>query len=334
MTILKKNIAIIGSGAWGTALASHLAKLNHNVMIWGVDDKEILEINSKKSNKILPHYKIPKGVRASTSLEAVLNQSSTMIIAVPSHAFRETLIKISRINHSCASLSWATKGFEIDTGKLLHDVVKEELGEELPTAVISGPTFALEVAQGQPSAITIASLDESYCNYMANLISSISLRAYKSNDIIGVEVGGSVKNILAIAAGISDGLGLGANTRAALITRGLSEIIKLGTKLGANKNTFMGLSGMGDLILTCSDDQSRNRRFVIEIAKGCEIEEAKRKIGSTIEGYLAAKATYNIARKANIEMPITNEVYNIIYEGVHPASAIEKLMSRPIISEK
>jgi len=332
---LKKNIAIIGSGAWGTALASHLAKLNHNVMIWGIDNKEILEINSKKSNNnFLPNYKIPKGVQASTNLETVLSQSSTIIIAVPSHAFRETLIKISRTNHRCTSLSWATKGFEINTGKLLNDVVKEELGEGLTTAVISGPTFALEVAQGQPSAITIASSDESYCDYMANLISSISFRAYKSNDVIGVEVGGSLKNILAIAAGISDGLGLGANARAALITRGLSEIIKLGTKLGANKNTFMGLSGIGDLVLTCSDDQSRNRRFGIEIAKGCEIEEAKRKIGSTIEGYLAAKAAYNISKKANIEMPISNQVYNIIYKGERPESAIKKLMTRPIVSEK
>tara|TARA_A100000164_G_C21944077_1_gene792519 strand:+ start:6088 stop:7086 length:999 start_codon:yes stop_codon:yes gene_type:complete len=332
---LQRNIAIVGSGSWGTALASHFAKLGHNVLIWGIDEKEILEINSNKSNKkYLPSYQLPKGINASLELEHVLKNTTETIVAVPSHAFRETLSRISKNKHLIKSLSWATKGFEIETGKLLNSIAEEELGEDIVTAVLSGPTFALEVAKGLPSAITIASDDRAYCKKMAELITSESFRAYTSNDIIGVEVGGSVKNILAIAAGISDGLGFGANTRAALITRGLSEIIKLGTKLGADKDTFTGLSGIGDLILTCSDNQSRNRRFGIELAKGKNIKAAQKAIGQTIEGCLASIATYNISKKLNIEMPITHEVYKIIYENETPENAIRRLMTRPITSEK
>jgi glycerol-3-phosphate dehydrogenase (NAD(P)+) len=256
-----------------------------------------------------------------------------VLLVVPSHAFRETLERLTVLSAPPEFVAWATKGFEGETGLLPHQVADDVLESKATTAALSGPTFAVEVALGLPSAITIASRDEDNALRLAQSISSDNFRAYTSTDVVGVEVGGATKNVLAIGAGISDGLGFGANTRIALVTRGLMEMTRLGLALGAQKDTFMGLSGMGDLVLTCTDDQSRNRRFGLGLAKGADVEEARKAIGQTVEGYYAARAVRDVAARLNVEMPIVEEVYKVIYEGMSPQEAVIRLMRRPVSPE-
>jgi len=230
-------------------------------------------------------------------------------------------------------LCWATKGFELDTGLLPHQVVAETMGQGLPTAVLSGPTFAAEVARALPSAMTIASVSDDYAHRLAEAISSDTFRAYVSHDVVGVEVGGATKNIYAIGAGLCDGLGFGANTRVALLTRGLAEMTRLGLALGARTETFMGLAGMGDLVLTCTDNQSRNRRFGLALAQGKSPEEARDGIGQVVEGYYAARAVRQVAQREGIDMPIAEQIYHILYDNLDPRKAVTELMTRPIMRE-
>jgi glycerol-3-phosphate dehydrogenase (NAD(P)+) len=230
-------------------------------------------------------------------------------------------------------IAWATKGFELATGLLPHQVAAQLLGNEVPTAVISGPTFAREVGAGLPTAMTIAASEESFARDLAQSISDDRFRAYTSNDMTGVEIGGAVKNVLAIGAGISDGLGFGANTRIALITRGLVEMTRLGVALGARKETFMGLAGLGDLVLTCTDNQSRNRRFGLAIASGASMDAAQKSIGQVVEGVLAARAVREVASKAGVEMPICEQLFRVVHEGVAPKAAVKELMSRALKPE-
>jgi glycerol-3-phosphate dehydrogenase (NAD(P)+) len=230
-------------------------------------------------------------------------------------------------------LAWATKGLELETGKLPHQIAHEVLGSDRAVAVLSGPTFAREVGSGLPTAMTIASPDAAFAKALARDLSSANFRAYTSTDITGVEIGGAVKNVLAVGAGLSDGLGFGANTRVALITRGLAEMMRLGVALGAKRETFMGLAGLGDLVLTCTDDQSRNRRFGLLLAAGTSPEQALCDIGQVVEGYLAAKAVRTVATQAKVEMPLCEGVYRVLHEGVPAKAAVKELMSRPIRSE-
>jgi glycerol-3-phosphate dehydrogenase (NAD(P)+) len=230
-------------------------------------------------------------------------------------------------------VAWATKGFELETGKLPHQVATEVLGMGVPTAVLSGPTFAREVGLGLPTAMTVASRDREYAMELAQRLSGARFRAYASTDMVGVEVGGATKNVLAIGAGISDGLGFGANTRVALITRGLAEMMRLGVALGANKDTFMGLTGLGDLVLTCTDDQSRNRRFGLALAAGKSSDEAQLEIGQVVEGVLAARAVTAVARTYRVEMPIAEQISKVIYDGAPPREAVAVLMARAIKAE-
>jgi glycerol-3-phosphate dehydrogenase (NAD(P)+) len=230
-------------------------------------------------------------------------------------------------------VAWATKGFELATGKLPHDVAAEVLGPSVPMAVLSGPTFAKEVGAGLPSAMTVASKDLDYAMQLARSISGEKFRAYASDDMIGVEVGGATKNVLAIGAGISDGLGFGANTRVALITRGLAEMMRLGVALGADKDTFMGLAGLGDLVLTCTDDQSRNRRCGLLLAAGKTAAEAQAEIRQVVEGVLAARAVHDVAQRLGVVMPISEQIYRVLYEGLAPRDAVVALMTRTIRSE-
>jgi len=223
--------------------------------------------------------------------------------------------------------------FELDTGRLPHQLVAEILPGDLPTAVLSGPTFAAEVAKGLPSAMTVASPDETYARHLAEAISTDSFRAYLSDDMIGVEVGGATKNIYAIGAGLSDGLGFGANTRIALLTRGLAEMTRLGVAQGARRDTFMGLAGMGDLVLTCTDDQSRNRRFGLALARGMAADAAREAIGQVVEGYFAALAVHGVSAREGIDMPIAEQLYRVLYQGLNPQDAVAALMSRPLMRE-
>jgi len=327
-------IAVVGAGSWGTALAIQFARTGRPTLLWGraADEPEKLQ-RQRENARYLEGARFPESLRVEPDLSRALAQAQTVVVAVPSHALRVMLIEMKPLLRPDARLAWATKGFELETGKLPHQVAREVLGAEIPTAVLSGPTFAREVGMGLPTAMTVAASDPDYARQLAESISGESFRAYTSTDIVGVEVGGAVKNVLAIGAGICDGLGFGANTRVALITRGLVEMTRLGVALGAEPATFMGLAGMGDLVLTCTDDQSRNRRMGLALAAGKSVEEAQEEIQQVVEGVLAAKAVHKVATEAGVEMPICEQLYRILYEGAEPQEAVIALMKRELKSE-
>ena len=256
-----------------------------------------------------------------------------ILISVPSHGLRDTLNSIRPLLADDARVSWATKGFELHSGKLPHQVAADVLGNDLPMAVLSGPTFAKEVGEGLPTAITVAANDTDLAQEIAIALSGNNFRAYTSEDMIGVEVGGAIKNVLAIGAGMSDGLGFGANSRIALITRGLVEMTRLGVALGAQKETFMGLAGMGDLVLTCTDNLSRNRRMGLALASGKSVDEAQQEIQQVVEGVMAAEAVNEVAAELGIEMPICHQVYRILYENASIREAVGALMGRELKAE-
>jgi len=287
----------------------------------------------RRNERYLPAGTFPQALAVEPELAEALRGACDVLVAVPSHAFRRVLSEIAPFLAPEMQLAWATKGFELASGLLPHQVAHEVLGPKRAVAVLSGPTFAREVGSGLPTAMTIASSDAAFATTLAHDLSSAQFRAYTSTDITGVEVGGAVKNVLAVGAGLSDGLGFGANTRVALITRGLAEMMRLGVALGAQRDTFMGLAGLGDLVLTCTDDQSRNRRFGLELAAGKTAEEALADIGQVVEGYPAAKALHGVAARAGVEMPLCEGVYRVLYEGVPAQDAVRALMMRPIKSE-
>lgn len=283
--------------------------------------------------RYLPNAPFPETLSVLADLAATVDGVEDVLIAVPSHAFRETLLALRPVLAREARIAWATKGFEVDSGLLPHQVAAEVFGPERAQAVLSGPTFAKEVGAGLPTALTIASADAAFAAYLAKQLSSDNFRAYTSTDIIGVEVGGAVKNVLAVGAGLSDGLGFGANTRIALITRGLAELTRLGIALGAQRETFMGLAGLGDVVLTCTDNQSRNRRFGLLLAEGQSVEAAMRSIGQVVEGYVAARAVRGVAQRLGVTMPICEGIYRTLYEGLPARDLVRALMQRPIKAE-
>jgi glycerol-3-phosphate dehydrogenase (NAD(P)+) len=327
-------IAVLGAGSWGTALAVHLARTGHATTLWGRDAAQMAEFAAARCNtRYLSMAPFPDGLTVEPSLPHAVAGADDLLVAVPSHGFRELLLQVAPLLHAGMRVAWATKGFELESGKLPHEVAREVLGPGVPTAVLSGPTFAREVGLGLPTAMTVAAGDEDYALALARGLSGKNFRAYASTDMVGVEVGGATKNVLAIGAGISDGLGFGANTRVALITRGLAEMMRLGVALGAEKDTFMGLAGLGDLVLTCTDDQSRNRRFGLALAAGKTAAAAQREIGQVVEGVLAARAVREVAVRHGVEMPITEQIFRVIYQGLAPATAVSALMGRAVKSE-
>jgi glycerol-3-phosphate dehydrogenase (NAD(P)+) len=322
-------IAVLGAGSWGTALAVQLGRSGQAVSLWGHNTAELREVETERTNRrYLPGVAIPDCVRMDPDLKSVVRNHRDLLVCVPSHAFRSTLVKIRPDLAKDGRVAWATKGFERGSGRLPHEVAVEELGTCVPIAVLSGPTFATEVGAGLPTAMTVAASNPAFATELSARLSHHKFRAYTSSDIIGVEVGGAVKNVLAIGAGISDGLGFGANTRIALITRGLAEMTALGVALGARAVTFMGLSGMGDLVLTCTDDQSRNRRFGIAIARGKSAADAAKDIGQVVEGQFAATAVRAVARRLNLEMPICEQVYLVLEKNLPPQDAAMALLAR------
>jgi glycerol-3-phosphate dehydrogenase (NAD(P)+) len=330
----KPTVAVLGSGSWGTALAVHLGRTGHRTILWGIETDELTAMTRTRVNsRYLPGITLPDRVEIEHDFERAVAQADQLLVAVPSHAFREVLERAKPLLRPGQRVAWATKGFELATGLLPHDVAAEVLGPGVPTAVLSGPTFAREVGAGLPSAMTVASRDSDYAMSLARSLSDENFRAYASSDMTGVEVGGAVKNVLAIGAGASDGLGFGANTRVALITRGLAEMMRLGLALGARRETFMGLAGLGDLVLTCTDDQSRNRRCGLLLAAGKTLEQAQAEIGQVIEGVLAARAVRDVAARHGVDMPICEQVYRVLYEGVPARDAVHALMKRTIKTE-
>lgn len=331
---MNRKIGILGAGSWGTALAILAARNGYRTLLWGRNSDHIASLARDRQNKrYLPDLSFPENLIVTSDLSDVAEFSNLVLISVPSHAFKETLIKLKPSLSGEVKIAWATKGFNPDDGSLLHEIVAEIFYAQIPSAILSGPTFAREVAADLPTAITIASANQDFANQLAGILHSRRFRTYTSSDMIGVEVGGAVKNAMAIAAGIADGLGFGANTRAALITRGLTEIIRLGVKLGGKQETFMGLAGLGDLILTCTDNQSRNRRFGLALGQGKDKTTTILKIGQEIEGISAAKETFLLARKYDIDMPITEQVYKVLYEGLAPLTAVQNLLARDQKSE-
>lgn len=288
---------------------------------------------ARRNTRYLPSAGFPDALAPEPDLGAALSAARDVLIAVPSHTFRPILQHALPQLAAESRVAWATKGFELETGLLPHQVAREVLGSSRSIAVLSGPTFAPEVGAGLPTAMTIASPDAGFAEALARALSSENFRAYTSTDIVGVEVGGAVKNVLAVGAGLADGLGFGANTRVALITRGLVEMMRLGVALGANRETFMGLAGLGDLVLTCTDNQSRNRRFGLSLAAGRTPEQAMAEIGQVVEGYTAAKATHAVAQRLRVEMPLSTGIYRVLYEGVPARDAVRSLMTRPIKPE-
>ena len=327
-------IAVIGAGSWGTALALQFARNGRPVRLWGRDAEQVSAMQRDRANdRYLPGVGFPENLQVFGDVADCLEGVRDILIVVPSHALRETLNRIRPLLSSDARIAWATKGFELHSGKLPHQVAAEVLGDRHAMAVLSGPTFATEVGAGLPTLLTVAGNDEGFARDLAESLSAENFRAYTSSDMIGVEVGGAVKNVLAIGAGLSDGLGFGANTRIALINRGLVELTRLGQALGAEPDTFRGLAGMGDLVLTCTDDQSRNRRMGLLLASGKTIGEAQEAIQQVVEGVLAAQAVNEVAEKLGVEMPICKEIYRILYEGIPPREAVRSLMTRALRSE-
>ncbi len=329
MSQQSKPIAVLGAGSWGTALAMQLARAGHDTLLWSHSPEHVQQMQANHANqRFLPDIPFPEKLTPSADLAACVHAAGDILVVVPSHAFRETVQNIKPLLRDDQRLAWGTKGLEQGTRKLLHRIVREELGITIPVAAVSGPTFAKEVASDMPGAITIASKDQQFASDLAIALHSDNFLTYTSDDIIGVEIGGAAKNVMAIAAGIADGMGFGTNTLAALITRGLNEIMHLGVALGGKKETFMGLSGLGDLVLTCSDNQSRNRRFGQALGKGKNPEQAKKEINQVIEGIGTAKTIYFLAQDNHVDMPISEQVYKVLYEGRSPKEALHILMNR------
>ena len=330
MIKLSQKITLLGAGSWGTALAILVARNGCQVLLWDHNPEHIAVLaKERKNQRYLPDLAFPKNIAVTSDLKKAAEYSDLILVALPSHAFKSTLIDFKpHASVKDIKIAWATKGFNPEDGSLLHQVIAEIFSPETPAAILSGPTFAREVATNLPTAITVASKQAEFANQLADIVHSDRFRAYTSSDIIGVEVGGAVKNVLAIAAGIADGLGFGANTRAALITRGLSEIMRLGIKLGGKQETFIGLAGLGDLVLTCTDNQSRNRRFGLALGEGRSKTSIIDEIGQEIEGISTAKETYLLAKRHGIDMPIIEQTYKVLYENLNPLSAVQNLLAR------
>jgi glycerol-3-phosphate dehydrogenase (NAD(P)+) len=329
MTAKKTPIVVLGAGSWGTALAIQLIRNGAPVTLWGHLPDHMAKLAEQRTNeRYLPGIILPTELTISSDLEAALTGVQDILLVVPSHAFRSVLENIRPYVTSRSRLIWATKGLESGSGKLLHEVAKEVLGDEMALAVVSGPTFAREVAEGLPTAVTVASANQEFAHDMAQRLHSETFRAYTSNDVIGVEIGGALKNVLAIAAGIADGLGYGANTRTAVITRGLAEMMRFGEAIGGQRETFMGLAGLGDLVLTCTDNQSRNRRLGLALGRGESLEDALSHIDQVVEGVQTAREVFELSQREGVDLPITEQVYEVLYQARSPKNAVHELLSR------
>lgn len=320
------RIAIVGAGAWGTALAIALAG-RHSVGLWARSAAQREALRATRRSGYLPEAVLPESVAILDDLAAGLRAAELALLATPTAGLRAAGAQIAA-SGSAAPTVWVCKGFEAATGKLPHEVLTEVLGAGAPLAALSGPSFAAEVARGLPAAVTLASRDAALARRLARELHQPRLRVYFTDDLVGVEIGGAVKNVMAIATGISDGLGLGLNARAALITRGLAEVARLGTALGGRPETFMGLAGAGDLILTCTGDLSRNRRVGLGLGRGERLDAILGRLGHVAEGVHTAREVDLVARKSRVDMPITRAVCAVLFEGLAPARAVEQLLAR------
>jgi glycerol-3-phosphate dehydrogenase (NAD(P)+) len=323
-----RNTLVMGAGSWGAALAIHLAHYGHPTTIWSYKASHVKALQKDNENKaFLPGIQFPKNLYATYDWKTALKEADMVLIGVPSNAFSDVLKKIAP-HLSGQGILWATKGFCHDSYRFLHEIAEEVLPKGTPMGLITGPSFAKEVATFLPTAVVVASKDQAFAQDVQTLFNSPTFRTYITDDLVGVQVGGAVKNALAIATGISDGMGFGANARAGLITRGLAEMIRLGIVLGAKEKTLMGLGGMGDLILTCTDNQSRNRRYGLALGAGKNSEEAIKEIGQVVEGIPTTLSIYHLAKKHKVSMPIVEQIYHVLYDGLSAQEAVKNLMMR------
>jgi glycerol-3-phosphate dehydrogenase (NAD(P)+) len=332
----KFKLAVVGAGSWGTAIADLLACKGYPVSLWAFEKEVTDHIQKFNENKIfLPNHKLSPDIAASNDLAEVVSDKNLVVVVVPSHVMRNVLKKMAGHLSDNTILISASKGIEQKTHLTMSGVIKENLPDvhEDRLAVISGPSFAKEVVQKIPTSVTVACKNPEIAVLVQHLFATPYFRVYSSDDIIGVELGGSVKNVIAIAAGILDGLGLGLNTRAALITRGMTEIRRLGLNLGANPRTFTGLAGFGDLVLTCTGNLSRNYTVGIKLGRGQKLQEILAEMRMVAEGVKTAKSVYNFSRKLGVEMPICHEVYRILYKDLAPKKAVHRLMTRALRQE-
>ncbi len=323
------TIAVLGAGSWGTALAMQLARAGNRVILWGRDPGHVAAMSEARANqRYLPGIPFPENITIDGDLRHAVASAEHVLIATPSHAFSETLVTAKATLADGAGVVWASKGFEPGSGRFLHEVAQSQLGDERFIAVATGPSFAREVAMDLPTAITVASNDSDFGTCVARALHWGHFRAYTSDDIVGAELGGAVKNVLAVATGICDGMQLGDNARAALVTRGLAEMMRLGRTLGAQPATLMGLAGMGDLVLTCTGDQSRNRRLGLALGGGKSIQQALDDIGQVVEGVGTAEEVMRLAARHQVEMPISEQVHGILHRNWDPKIGVRRLLGR------
>lgn len=326
------KIAVLGAGAWGTAITIYLSA-RHEVRLWARDATLVAAMRAERVNRrYLPGFAIPAALTIADDLALALSGADLAIAAVPTNGLRATLQAMKNAAHA-TPVVWLCKGFEAGKAVLPHQICAEELVAGVPRAVLSGPGFAEEVARGLPAAVTLASNDADFARDTANALHGKTLRIYRSEDVVGVETAGAVKNVIAIAAGVSDGLALGLSARAALMTRGLAEMTRLGVALGGRAETFMGLAGVGDLILTCTGDLSRNRRVGLELARGASLDRVLSELGHTAEGVLTARAVATLAESRGIEMPITRAVCRVLENPSQAHAAVQELLSRELKAE-
>ncbi|EGR2403778.1 NAD(P)H-dependent glycerol-3-phosphate dehydrogenase [Vibrio cholerae] len=324
------EMTVIGAGSYGTSLAISLARNGANIVLWGHDAEHMARLDADRANhEFLPGIAFPDTLIVETDLQKAVQASRDLLVVVPSHVFGIVLKSLQPHLRADSRICWATKGLEPETGRLLQDVAHDVLGDSYPLAVLSGPTFAKELAMGMPTAISVASPDAQFVRDLQEKIHcSKTFRVYANSDFIGMQLGGAVKNVIAIGAGMSDGIGFGANARTALITRGLAEMTRLGAALGAQPETFMGMAGLGDLVLTCTDNQSRNRRFGLALGQGKDVDTAQTDIGQVVEGYRNTKEVWMLAKRMGVEMPIVEQIYQVLYQGKDARLAAQDLLAR------
>jgi len=331
----KFRIAVLGAGSYGTALAFCFARNGHEVIMWGRDKEQIADMSAQRENrKYLPGAKFPDSLSVTSDLNYAVQQADTHLVVVPSHVFSDLLQQMKPMLSDDAKICWATKGLDPKEGHLLQDVAREILGDKPSLAVLSGPTFAKEMVAGLPTAISLSSEDETFAKQLSEwLHCEKKFRVYTNSDFVAVQLGGAVKNVIAIGAGMADGIGYGANARTALITRGLAEMMRLASALGADPQSLMGMAGLGDLVLTCTDNQSRNRRFGLALGQGKSVETAMTEIGQVVEGYRNTKEVHMLANRHQVEMPITDQIYQVLYQGKPAVDAAMALLARDPKSE-
>lgn len=323
------KVAVLGAGSWGTALASLFARNGLQTTIWGRNDSQIKNINTLHENtRYLPGIVLPDNLKASTNLAETVSDADLLLVVTPSHAFNETLLALAPFRKNGVGVAWATKGFEPGSGRFLHEVAEDLLGKEVPLAVVTGPSFAKEVALGLPTAVTVHSESSEFAQMLADALHGPSFRAYTGNDMMGAELGGAMKNVLAVATGVADGMNLGLNARAGLITRGLNEMLRLNHALGGRAETLMGLAGLGDLVLTSTGDLSRNRRLGLALGRGQSIEDAVAAIGQVVESIQTCDEVMRLANRFEMDLPISDLVNKVLHQEITPQEGLKIILSR------